>query len=360
MSGLYERLRQRLDMFPQGFPQTESGVELEILKRLFTPDEAEIMLHLRPFPPENAAAIAARTGRDEIRLAETLYDMSRRGLIMRYRAPDDQLYYALIPWVVGIWEFQLNNLTPENIKLYEKYFEEGMVPAQRNRKLAGFRVIPVEQQIEGATEIQPYEKVSQIIESHTRFAVAECICRKEARMLGKGCHKLLEACVSFGPSADFYIENGMGREISKDEARTILLKAEQDGLIHCSTNSAGGKAFICNCCGCCCKSLANVTKYGNMQAVVKSNYYATKDEQTCTDCGTCVERCQVNAIRNDNDHTIIDKELCIGCGLCASTCPTGSITMVRKAPHEASPIFSGSKALLQAMAQETGKVYPFE
>ena len=360
MPNVYERLRERLDMFPQGFPKTESGVELEILEHLFAPDEAEIMLHLRPFPPENVATIAERTGKDETQLAETLYGMSRRGLILRYTAPDNERYYALIPWVVGIWEFQLNNLTPENIKLYEKYFEEGMVPLQRNRKLGGLRVIPVETEIEGSTEIQPYEKVSQIIESHTRFAVADCICRKEARMLGKGCDKLLEACMSFGASADFYIENGMGREISKEEAKKILAKAEEDGLIHCSTNSAGNKVFICNCCGCCCKSMANVTKYGNLQAIVRSNYYAIKDQEPCTDCGTCVERCQVNAIQSENDHTIIDKERCIGCGLCASTCPTGSITMVRKSPQEASPIFSGSKALLQAIGKETGKLYPFQ
>jgi electron transport complex protein RnfB len=359
VSDVYERLRERLDMFPQGFPKTESGVELEILQRLFTPNEAQIMLHLRLFP-EKVADIAERAAKDKAELGETLYDMSRRGLILRYRAPDDELYYFLIPWMIGIWEFQLNNLTRENIELYQRYFEEGMVPAQRALKTGGFRVIPVEKEIEGSTEIQPYEKVSQIIESNTRFAVADCICRKEARMTGKGCDKLLEACMSFGPAADFYIENGLGREISKEEAKKILAEAEEDGLIHCSTNSAGNKTFICNCCGCCCKALAHVTKYGNPQAVVKSNYYASKDQETCTVCGTCLERCQVNAIRIENDQTIIDRGRCIGCGLCVSTCPTGSITMVRKSRQDASPIFSGGKALLQAMGKERGKVYPFE
>jgi electron transport complex protein RnfB len=359
VSDIYERLRERLDMFPQGFPKTENGVELEILQNLFAPDEAEIMLHLRPFP-EKVADIAERAGTDKTRLGETLYEMSRKGLILRYRAPDDELYYFLIPWVIGIWEFQLNNLTQENIKLYQKYFEEGMVPAQRNRKIGGFRVIPVETEIQGSTEIQPYEKVSEIIESHTRFAVADCICRKESRMAGKGCDKLLEACMSFGPAADFYIENGLGREISKEEAKRILAKAEEDGLIHCSTNTAGNKTFICNCCGCCCKALAHVIKYGNPQAVARSNYYATKEQDSCTNCGTCVERCQVNAIRVENDCTIIDKGKCIGCGLCASACPSESIIMVHKSPQEASPIFSRGTEMLQAMGKETGKVYPFD
>jgi len=359
MADVYERLRERLDMFPQGFPKTESGVELEILQHLFTPEEAEIMLHLRPFP-EKLSAIAARAGKDETELGETLYGMSRRGLILRYRAPNGEMYYFLIPWVVGIWEFQLNRMTRENIELYDRFYHEGMVPSGRNRETGLFRVIPVEKEIQGGTEIQPYEQVSRIIDSNTRFAVAECICRKESRMVGKGCDKLLEACMSFGPAADFYIENGLGREISQEEARRILLKAEEDGLIHCSWNHAGNKDFICNCCGCCCKVLALITKYDNPGAVTKSNYYATKDEETCTTCGTCVERCQVGAIRMDNDLTVINRERCIGCGLCVSTCPTGSISMVRKSPEEAPAVFSSGREMLQAMGKETGKKFPFE
>jgi electron transport complex protein RnfB len=243
MADVYERLRDRLDMFPQGFAKTESGVELEILKRLFTPEEAEITLDLRPLP-EKLSDIAQRAGKDEKKLGEILYDMSKRGLVMRYRAPDKEMYYFLIPWIVGIWEFQLNNLTRENVELFERYYKEGMVPSWKDRKTGGFRVIPVEKEIQGGTEVQPYEQVSQIIEKHTRFAVADCICRKERKMLGEGCDKLMEACMSFGPAADFYIENGLGREITKEEAKDILRKAEEEGLIHCSTNKAGTKTFI--------------------------------------------------------------------------------------------------------------------
>jgi electron transport complex protein RnfB len=359
MADVYERLRQRLDMFPQGFPKTESGVEMEILRKLFTPEEAEIMMHLRPFP-EKLLAIADRVGKDEAELGETLYDMSRRGLILRYRAPSGEMYYFLIPWVVGIWEFQLNNMTRENIELYERFYQEGMVPSERNRRIGMFRVIPVEKEIQGSTEIQPYEKVSEIIESSTRFAVADCICRKESRMVGKGCDKMLEACMSFGPAADFYIENGLGREITQEEARQILQRAEEDGLIHCSWNHAGNKDFICNCCGCCCKALALVMKYDNPGAVAKSNYYATKDEDTCTSCGTCVERCQVGAIKFENDLTVIDSGRCIGCGLCVSTCPTGSISMVRKPPEEGLAVSPGYFEMLQAMGKERGKKFPFE
>jgi electron transport complex protein RnfB len=243
MTTVYEKLQERLDKFPQGFPRTDSGVELEILKRLFAPEEAEIMLDLKPMP-EKLSDIAKRTARDETELGKKLHDMSKRGLLMRWQAPDKSMYYFMMPWVIGIFEFQLNNLTKENVELFEKFYEEGSVPYWKDKKTGILRVIPIEKEIQGKTEIHPYEQVSRIIESHTKFAVADCICRKIEKLKGGGCGKLMEACMSFGPAAEFYIENGIGREITKEEAKQILAKAEEDGLIHCSSNQAGHKIFI--------------------------------------------------------------------------------------------------------------------
>jgi electron transport complex protein RnfB len=150
MNNVYEKLRERLDMFPQGFPKTESGVEMKILQHLFTPEEAEIMLSVRP-SPELVSAIAERMKRDEKELGEKLYDMSRRGLIMRFRMDEANVFYFLAPWVVGIWEFQVKNLTDENIILYEKYREEGLAPSRKDIKTAGFRVIPIEETVQSVS-----------------------------------------------------------------------------------------------------------------------------------------------------------------------------------------------------------------
>lgn len=40
MKDIYERLRERLNDLATGYPATESGVEIRILKRLFTEEEA--------------------------------------------------------------------------------------------------------------------------------------------------------------------------------------------------------------------------------------------------------------------------------------------------------------------------------
>jgi Fe-S-cluster-containing hydrogenase component 2 len=358
MANIYEKLRERLDMFPQGFPKTKSGVELKILKELFSPEEAEIMLFLRP-TPEPVSVVSERMGRDESEMADILFQMSKRGLILRGTV-QGYTFYLMAPWIVGIWEFQLNNLNQDNIPLYEKYFEEGMVPERSRSQIGGFRVIPIEREIKGSTEVQPFEKVSEIIESSHRFAVSDCICRKEAAMMGHGCDKLLESCMMFDLAADYYIENGLGREISKKEAHEILLKAEESGLVHHSSNHKSSKMFICNCCGCCCKALVHVIKYNNPRAITHSNYYASVNAETCMDCETCVERCQVKAIQMEADVSVISKDRCIGCGLCASTCPTGSIMMVQKQTEEMSVIFENQDQLLQTMAKERNKEYPFE
>jgi len=359
MSDIYEKLRERLDMFPQGFPRTESGVEMEILRELFSLDEAEIMLALGP-SPEPVSSVAGKMGRDEKKLGEQLYDMSRRGLILRFRVSEEEALYFLAPLVVGIWEFQVKNLNDQNIRLYEKYHEEAMVPERRKSKAAGFRVIPVEEEVQDDTQVESYEKVSEIIESSTRFAVADCICRKEAQMFGHGCDKLLEGCMMFDMAAEYYIENEFGREISKEEARQILTKAEEDGLVHHSSNHLGKKIFICNCCGCCCKALANLTKHDNPDAIARSNFYAVIDADDCNACEVCIDRCQVDAIQLMDDVAEVDKDACIGCGLCVSSCPTEGISLARKTGDEVSPIFTDDAELLQTVARDKNKEYPFQ
>ena len=244
--------------------------------------------------------------------------------------------------------------------MYEKYYQEGIVANAKNRKVGGFRVIPVEKEIKNDKEIQPFEKVSAIIEANSKFAVADCICRKESEIMGDKCDKLLEACMMFGVAAEYYIENGTGREITKEEAHQILLKTEQDGLVHCSSNHKGDKTFICNCCGCHCKALAFINKHDVPAVIAHSNYFATVDADTCEGCETCIDRCQINAIVMQDEIAQIGVDKCIGCGLCVSTCPSESIAMIHKQPEALSPIYADGFELLQARADDTSKTFPFE
>ncbi len=84
---LYRRLQQHLDRMPVAFPPTASGVEIRILKRLFTPEEAEIALELSAIP-EPASTIhrrsRSRIAFDELR--GKLEHMAAKGVILSYSA----------------------------------------------------------------------------------------------------------------------------------------------------------------------------------------------------------------------------------------------------------------------------------
>ena len=83
MNDVYQKLAKHLDNLPGGFPETDSGVELRILKRLFTTQEAEIAMGLS-MAAEPAAAIAPRMNLDESHMAQILESMSRKASANKY------------------------------------------------------------------------------------------------------------------------------------------------------------------------------------------------------------------------------------------------------------------------------------
>jgi electron transport complex protein RnfB len=77
---VYEKLADYLDSLPAGYRRTESGVELRILKQLFTPKDAELAMHLTLIP-EKPVVIAYRAGISVEEAERRLYEMDKKGLI---------------------------------------------------------------------------------------------------------------------------------------------------------------------------------------------------------------------------------------------------------------------------------------
>ena len=99
----YINLRDFLDQLPLGYPKTESGVELKILKKLFSEAEAELAVLLTPIP-EEARQIAERNGIDIGRLEEKLESMSKKGLIFIFRIRrQGKTLYNTAPFMIGLW-----------------------------------------------------------------------------------------------------------------------------------------------------------------------------------------------------------------------------------------------------------------
>lgn len=241
-----------------------------------------------------------------------------------------------IHYVIGIWEFHVNELDPELVRDMEEY-----IPTLFNldlwKKAPQLRTIPVGRSIPVQLDVMPYEKAEELVLSHKKILVAPCICRKERSLLGEGCDKPLESCLIFGRGVDYYRKNGIGRNIDQQEALSILREADKAGLVLQPSNSKK-IVNICCCCGCCCVVLRTIKRHPRPASMVSSPFAATADSDKCIGCGVCVKRCQTEALRLENDKVVLDVERCIGCGLCVSTCPSGSLTLVRKPESELSEV----------------------
>jgi Pyruvate/2-oxoacid:ferredoxin oxidoreductase delta subunit len=348
----YLKLREFLDQFPIGFPQTDSGVEIKILKRLFSPEEAEITIQLSPLP-EQASSIAARTGLSEEHLATKLEAMAKNGLIFRLRRDGKTLFLAA-PFMIGLYEYSVKKIDRELAELFKQYYDEAYQEEMGSSNVPGFKVIPLQQNVQADIALLPYHKIEEDIRSTRVIAVTECVCRKEAALTGHQCRHPVENCLSFGAAAEFYIENGMGRQITADEAIEIVKKADESGLVHAGAN-AKHLSNICNCCPCCCASMKGiVTKDRDRQKFMNALFEAVVDEAQCTACEICLERCPVDAITVE-DTAMVDRDKCLGCGLCASDCSMEAIAMHlredRLEPFER--VFDMGMAMLKAKQANT-------
>jgi Na+-translocating ferredoxin:NAD+ oxidoreductase subunit B len=324
---LYEKLAEHLDSLPAGFPKTESGVEKRILRRLFTPEDAELALYLTLIP-EEPRVIAHRTGMAVEKTRRRLEEMEKKGLILGIRREGEPLRYMAQQFVVGFWEAQVNNLSRELVEDFEEYLPTLFNP-ESWRKTPQLRTIPINKSVSIRNEIIAYERAEELVRTKESFAVSNCICRQEQHIMSNGCNKPLESCLTLGIAAEAVVRAGRGRAITREEALDVLRRAEKAGLVLQPAN-AKDALFICTCCGCCCGVLRSIKRDPKPADLVSSPFLASLTTDKCKGCGACVKRCQMDAVHMSADKAVLNIDRCIGCGLCVSTCPTGSLSLVRK------------------------------
>ena len=331
---IYRDLARKLDSIPSGFPSTESGVELLLLARLYTREEALLVTAMR-LAYELAGDIAARAGVDPGSAYTILEGAARRGLVRR-RSGTDVPEFALNPQTAGFAGLAALRDDAESAELAENYIQ-----ATRGGSLsdtpAARRVIPVGESIPFNLEIHPNERVTDMLESAESWGVIDCICRTQTRQAGRGCDHPLENCLVFAPVADAFDHQDSIRAISLEQAIEILRESEDRGLVHTTGNIGDHDFNICNCCACCCSLLRGVIEFQRPTVIAHSDFFAAVDDALCEGCGDCIERCHFAALSRAEGVCAVDHTRCVGCGLCTLGCSVGAMSVERRTVGETPP-----------------------
>jgi NAD-dependent dihydropyrimidine dehydrogenase PreA subunit len=331
---VYRELQEHLDKQAVGFPVTESGVEIRILKELFTAEQASLALHLS-YEPRSAVNIYERvkdSGMSLEKVKTILNELASNGSIGEQERNGIDYYYTM-PLLIGIAEWHGSKATPQFWADFGEYMSSAYGKSYAGTKISQMRTIPVRKSIDVEHSVTTYDRVKDIINNtEGPILISPCMCREGMKARGESCQKTsrIESCMAFGDWARHFMKTGKAREITREEALEIIRQNEEDGLVLQPTNYQK-LDFICACCGCCCGVLRIQKMLPKPAENWAHNYYAVTDTELCTGCGTCVERCQIDAISMDeqNDCSVINIDRCIGCGNCVVTCPTEALKMVK-------------------------------
>jgi len=314
-----------------------------LVEELFEPEEAEInnALSRKPAP---ANEIATKAGRSPKEVSEILERMAARGLCGVSKTSDGALYRGL-PFMPGIFEFIFIGGGESNrektvarlIYAYKKAYLEAKGVEKISYPLT--RVIPVARRISAGNTIHTYDQVMTYIDKYDVIGVGSCYCRQAAKLRGEELHGMpVGVCMWFGEMAENLTERLGGRLVTKDEAREIVERCEEAGLIHMSRNTTDEIDFMCNCDRWHCEVVGQVLKQPRPGLVFNSGFRPAFDTERCVACETCIDRCPPEALTmGAADVPIVNTDRCFGCGVCATGCPESAIAMENKPDFPAPP-----------------------
>ncbi|MHA1147194.1 MAG: ATP-binding protein [Promethearchaeota archaeon] len=346
----YKAARNIVKAGPMPFPI--SNILLELLKTIITDEQAEFIVKVYSIRPNMSYEQVKEKVKDmsEESLNKMLDELQYNGIIAGTQSKSTGvMVYRLQPPFPGMFEFQLMRpgegpREKKLAKLFDSLFKEmGVLTTKNYDKLIPQyklfppvdRVVPVEQEVQGGTDIiLGKEDVNKIVAKYDDIALALCYCRHEKDLLDEPCK--IDAprtnCLLFGKTAKFCIEKDFANKITADEAIKILREAEDVGLVHKAfhihQNPERDLEAICNCCNCCC-GIFQLYNEGVMPFYTITNYLASVSKDDCSACGTCEEKCPMHAIKLIDAVAIVDDTICIGCGVCAHHCNFNAIHLKR-------------------------------
>ena len=322
----------------------EADELMPLIKARYTAEDAALLTGM-PFKGQSLEELAEMKGMDPEVLGPKMEALARKSVVFQTKRGDSVRYSLndsfFVFYRASFWGGDRGKPTASLASLVNKYFYNGFMDDYKNVHSKMLRAIPIDKTIEDTRQVLPYEDVVKVIEGMDYFCVSTCACKHRKNIDGEyhDCRYPDEVCLHFNTLAHYMVNNGLGREITKEETYDILRKAANSGLVHALGNSQMGSDTICNCCSCCCQWFEAYHKLGHSRSVDPSNYKVMGKPESCKGCALCVKLCPMDALQlrhspdaknKFNKAAHPDPDLCIGCGVCVHKCPTDSLVLVRK------------------------------
>jgi len=326
-----------------------------MVKAFYPPQEAAFLTGL-PFSNRDLDEIAHMKDMPPEVLKPRLDALAKKGMVWRSEK-NGRIRYKLndsffVFYRSAFWHGREDDVTKSVAPLINNYHLNGFMEQFAHAHHKGLRAIPIEKTMADTRQVVPYEDVIKVVDAQDYFTVSACPCRTRKR-LDEEAHKCdhpVEVCLHFGTLGRYIVENGLGREITREETLDILKQSADSGLVHGISNWREGVDTICNCCACCCLFLEAYHRLGHHRGLDPSNYVVRVNPETCKGCALCAKRCPMDAIQlrvsskaqnKVGKVAVADAALCIGCGVCAHTCPTDSLVLEPRQDGEAPPKDAG-------------------
>jgi len=363
---VYQRFIDRLRQTWWGVPDADELMPL--VMATYTPEEASLLTGMPP-SASNLEELAEMKQMTPADLGRRLDALAKKGPVFRtvkgkavhYRLNDSFFVY----YRSTFWHGRTDERTKAIAPLVNQYYYHGFFDQSNYTRRKGLRVMPIQEVIKDTRQILPYEEVIKVLDSQDYFTVSICPCRhrKNIDPDSPDCKYPTETCLHFGRLGHYIVENGLGREITRQDTEEILRQCAELGLVHGVSNHQEGVDTICNCCRCCCVFFEAFYKLKHSMSLSPSSYLSRTNPEICIGCGLCVRRCPMGAMRLEdapeakNRITIVEDksgkkvelknktgkvavvnpDLCIGCGVCAYKCSTQSLVLEQRKVIEHPP-----------------------